>query len=206
MIKEIHINNFKSIKDLNIHCNDNFNAIIGENNIGKTTIFEAIHLWKICYDSNIQKSNKSKFYASSNNISFTEKEYLRAFEDQDLINTELYSENKDILITISIELNGRVFELGLQISKVLSVDNAYLQVSYINKESFWEFSEEVKSTQYNLTNIIIICESRPVANIVAKEPYMYKNQVLDKISRGKGYEVLRNKVTKSQSHNNIKKK
>lgn len=39
-----------------------------------------------------------------------------------------------------------------------------------------------------------INESRPIPNIVAKEPYMYKAQVLDKIAKGKGYEVLRNKV------------
>lgn len=48
MIKKITIKNFKSIENLEIVCNENFNVIIGENNIGKTTIFEAIHLWKIC--------------------------------------------------------------------------------------------------------------------------------------------------------------
>ena len=33
-----------------------------------------------------------------------------------------------------------------------------------------------------------------LANIIAKEPYMYKAQVMDKIAKGKGYEVLRNKI------------
>lgn len=37
-------------------------------------------------------------------------------------------------------------------------------------------------------------ETRPIANIISKEPYMYKGQVLSKISKGKGYEVLRNKI------------
>ena len=46
----------------------------------------------------------------------------------------------------------------------------------------------------NLANFFGINESRPIPNIVAKEPYMYKAQVLDKIAKGKGYEVLRNKV------------
>ena len=50
MLKKIRIQKFKSIDDLTINCNDKFNVIIGENNIGKTSIFEAIHLWKICYD------------------------------------------------------------------------------------------------------------------------------------------------------------
>lgn len=67
MIKKITIKNFKSIETLDVFCNETFNVIIGENNIGKTTIFEAIHLWKICYDSNIKK-DKKQFYAMTKNI------------------------------------------------------------------------------------------------------------------------------------------
>lgn len=197
MIEKITIHNFKSIKDLEIQCNLGFNVIIGENNIGKTTIFEAIHLWKICYDANIQKSNRSLFYSAPKNIVFADKEYLRVFEDQDLINSELYKNSKNITISATLRLNEKVFDLGFQITKVSSIDNAYLQIYYVEKQTFMDFSDEVKLTRYNLSNIIVICESRPIANIVAKEPYMYKSQVLDKISRGKGYEVLRNKIIKS---------
>ena len=46
MIKKIVIDKFKSINHLEITPAGNFNVLIGENNIGKTTIFEAIHLWK----------------------------------------------------------------------------------------------------------------------------------------------------------------
>lgn len=198
MIEKIYIHNFKSIKTLGIQCNQGFNVIIGENNIGKTTIFEAIHLWKICYDSNIQRSNKARFYSFSKNIAFADNEYLRVFEDQDLINKELGKRSKDITISLDFSLAGRTFNLGFIITKVSSIDNAYLQVSYVDKQAFMDFSEEVRQTEYNLSNILVISESRPIANIVAKEPYMYKSQVLDKISRGKGYEVLRNKIIKSQ--------
>ena len=44
MIKKIVIDKFKSINYLEITPIGNFNVLIGENNIGKTTIFEAIHL------------------------------------------------------------------------------------------------------------------------------------------------------------------
>lgn len=40
MIKKITIKNFKSIETLELVCNENFNVIIGENNIGKTTILK----------------------------------------------------------------------------------------------------------------------------------------------------------------------
>ncbi|MDP4093939.1 MAG: AAA family ATPase [Bacillota bacterium] len=197
MLDKLKIRNFKSIKQMEIECNNQFNVIIGENNIGKTTIFEAIHLWKICYDACIQKRDKKSFYATSKNIPFSDNEYLRIFEDKDLVNNELYRNSKDIEIELTIKYCNEVYKLGFQVSKVLGLDNAYLQTSYIDKNEFNRFSNTVKNSEFNLTNILIICESRPIANIVSKEPYMYKSQVLDKISRGKGYEVLRNKIIKT---------
>ncbi|WP_373482736.1 ATP-dependent endonuclease [Acetobacterium sp.] len=197
MLEKIQIKNFKSIKQIEINCNEKFNVIIGENNIGKTTIFEAIHLWKICFDASIQKRDKKSFYATSKNIIFSDNEYLRIFEDKDLLNHELYSSNKTIEISLVIKYNAEIYSLGFQVSKVIGIDNAYLQTTYIDRNEFNRFSNMVKNSEFNLTNFLIICESRPIANIVAKEPYMYKSQVLDKISRGKGYEVLRNKIIKS---------
>lgn len=39
MIKKITIKNFKSIETLDVFCNETFNVIIGENNIGKGDSF-----------------------------------------------------------------------------------------------------------------------------------------------------------------------
>lgn len=44
-IKQIKISNFKSFKEIKFDCNANFNVIIGENNIGKSTLFEAFHYY-----------------------------------------------------------------------------------------------------------------------------------------------------------------
>ena len=55
MLTKIYIKNFKRIVESTIVCKQDYNVFIGENNVGKTTIFEAIHLWKRCYDSNIKK-------------------------------------------------------------------------------------------------------------------------------------------------------
>lgn len=199
MIEKISIKNFKSITELQIDCNDGFNIIIGENNIGKTTVFEALHLWKICYDASIQKRNKKLFYSSPKNINFSENEILRIYEDRDLINKNLYARNKDITISLKLNFRSNLYQLGFVITKVAGLDNAYLQVAYVNKEEFIKFSESLIDTPYNLATVLVICESRPIANIVAKEPYMFKSQITDKISRGKGYEVLRNKILKAQT-------
>ena len=55
MLTTIKIKNFKGIKDTTIYCQEDYNVLIGANNVGKTTVFEAIHLWKMCYDTNIKK-------------------------------------------------------------------------------------------------------------------------------------------------------
>ena len=83
MIKSIHIKKFKSISDLKINLSDNFNVLIGANNIGKTTVFEAIHLWKMCYDRNLKKK-KDGFYANCCNIPFRDMESIRVYHDMDL--------------------------------------------------------------------------------------------------------------------------
>ena len=49
-IKSLYIKNFKSFEELTMPFNDKLSVIIGENNIGKSSLFEALFLWKKCYD------------------------------------------------------------------------------------------------------------------------------------------------------------
>lgn len=53
-IVSMKIKNFKTFGDVTIDFNKSFNVLIGKNNIGKTTIIEAMQLWKKCYDLNVQ--------------------------------------------------------------------------------------------------------------------------------------------------------
>lgn len=46
-ISKLKIKNFKCFKEVEIDFDPNFNLIIGENNGGKSTIFEALRLWQI---------------------------------------------------------------------------------------------------------------------------------------------------------------
>lgn len=197
MLKKIRIQKFKSITDLTIICNNKFNAIIGENNVGKTSIFEAIHLWKMCYDWNTKKDKKG-FYSNARNIPFQDMEYMRAYSDSNLFPQSCPKKNAEIDICLTIELDNDEYDLGFKVSKVSNIDDAYLQVCYDNSEEFKHFAEKVITmTDCNVSNVIMINESRPIANIVTKEPYMYRPQVMEKISKGKGYEVLRNKIIRS---------
>jgi len=78
-IKEIKLKNFKGFKELAFECNDNFNVIIGENNIGKSTIFEALLIWETCF-KRIINSKRIGFYkadGSNTYIPFGELTFIR---------------------------------------------------------------------------------------------------------------------------------
>lgn len=194
-INSISIKNFKSIKKLEIKFDRKFNLIIGKNNIGKTTIFEALLLWKRCYDLNIQSKKKS-FYSEAKNIAFSEVKSLRIYEDNDLfneVNSRKRNDKKVIQISVEIEDAGTIYNLGFKIRNLIQEKKTYLQVSYISKEEFKKFEDLSNKYSRSLSDLIVISKSKPVANISRKEPYMYRDQVISKIEKGKGIEVLRNK-------------
>ena len=194
MIKKIIIDKFKSIEHLEINPSRNFNVIIGENNIGKTTIFEAIHLWKMCYDRNLKK-DKAGFYSSARNIKFDDMEFIRVYHDEDIFPAGCNYKDAECKIVLEIEYETTIYALGFKIDKVSTINDAYLQITYIDPEPFRNFARMVSTKSgKNLASFIAINESRPIPNIIAKEPYMYKDQVRDKIAKGKNNEVLRNQV------------
>ncbi|MGL5416146.1 MAG: ATP-dependent nuclease [Clostridium sp.] len=206
-INSIEITNFKSIENLKIKFNKEFNLLIGKNNIGKTTIFEAMLLWGKCYERNIQKSKPRKFYANSTNIVFSEVKSLRVYEEKDLFNKV---KGKDTIeVVVEIEEENERYRLGFKITNLLQEKKTYLQVNYTDKEEFKRFESLTGKYSKGLSELITISRSKPVANIARKEPYMYRDQIASKISKGKGIEVLRNKfislgkLAKEQVERNI---
>lgn len=197
----INIKNFKSIRDLTIEFNEKFNLIIGKNNVGKTSIFEAILLWKKCYDKNIQSSNKKKFYANCKNISFSNVKFLRISDDIDLFKN-ITRQKSSLEISIIIEDEGVQYNLGFIIQNMAEERNTYLQIKYLNYDEFVRFAELTNTYGKNLNDLIMISRSKPIAHISRKEPYMYKDQILGKIANGKSTEVLRNKIISLKDNKN----
>ena len=210
MLSKIQITNFKNIDNLTIFPSSSFNVLTGENNIGKTTIFEAIHLWKMCYDQNIKKDKKG-FLSKARNLKFEDMECIRVYHDDDLFPIIHQRSKPPLQISITISFNEIEYNLGFRITKVSNISDAYLQVSYIDKNQFDLFSKMVRTVpNKTVASFIAISESKPIPSIIAREPYMYKGQVLDKIAKGKNNEVLRNKIIANiknvESHvNNIMK-
>ncbi|RQW23327.1 hypothetical protein EH196_00485 [Bacillus sp. C1-1] len=187
-IESIKVKNYKSFSDFEMICNENFNIIIGENNIGKSSLFEALLLWKQCYDC-VTKANKKGFYSakSSRYLRFDDLEFLRVTSDADLYQNP----KKPITIAVTINHKGISYDLGFQVDSPKNPKNSYFRISFIKHAEFEKFCSAFEG---KVSEAIFIYKTQPISSIPSNEPYMNKGQVLKKISKGKSYEVLRNKI------------
>ena len=190
-ICSIKVENFKAFKEVEIPLNPNFNIIIGENNIGKSTLFEAIHLWMLGYNSLIQANGRS-FYGKNTPryIPFDRLYFLRMTTIDDVFHTN----RKTASITINILLEEIIYSLKIKFEKPASMD-FYLRVKYEGQD-FQSLSVKLREQGLNLFNSIFIYHTRPVFNTIKNEPFYNNAQLMRKISLGKSYDVIRNKILK----------
>lgn len=202
-ISKIHFVNFKSFKNITFECNENFNIIVGENNIGKSTIFEGLGLWKYAYDNLIQERNKNKFYKASTNyyITFSNLDQIRLVDDDDIFND---SKNGAASIALTIRDNDEEFCLLIRFEKP-GIKNSYLRIfnsdgRTIDRqfESFERFSSHISNKGGTLRNAFFIYQTRPLSTIFKNEPFYNNAQIEKKISIGKSHDVLRNKILKTE--------
>ena len=116
VISKIMLKDFKSYKDtVEIKFGGRFNVIIGENNIGKSTIFEALLLWEKCYNESLT-SNKKNFYSQSVPlyISFDELYFLRITKDEDLF----YGNKRTCEIGVEFSENQRIIAGNAQFTGI----------------------------------------------------------------------------------------
>lgn len=190
-IKKIFIKNFKTYEKLEININSSFNMIIGENNVGKTTLFEALILWKKCYE--ILISSEGKFYKSEPHyLNFFDLYFLRIANDKDIF----YS-NGNVELVITLNDGDKSFKLGIEIGKPLTIKNSYFKIFHKKYIAEYErFYDYLKDNKIKTNNAIFIYQTKPISNILPKEPFMNDAQILKKINIGKSHEVLRNKILK----------
>lgn len=193
----IGLKNFKTYKNLNIHCNEKFNVIIGPNNIGKSTLIEAILLWKSAFDIFIQDKNRKKFYVGYKDryLPFKDIFFLRATDDSDIF----FGNNIKASVKLVFSIDDEILEMEFNIEKPKGIKNSYYKVNYNNSiESFNKFSELMEKRDVNLVNSIFIYQTKPVSQVIKEEPFYNDAQLMKKISLAKSHELLRNKILKTQ--------
>ncbi|HFQ4956262.1 TPA: ATP-dependent endonuclease, partial [Vibrio vulnificus] len=196
-ISKIKVENFKAYSSFEINCNESFNVIVGENNIGKSTIFEAISVWKYAYDSLIQSRNRNKFYKASTNyyLQFATLNQIRLVDDDDFFYDPALGDSS---IELTIQDGVELFALKIRFVKP-GIKNAYFRIfNNDNFQEFERFSEHIQSKQCSLKNALFIYQTRPISTIYKDEPFYNNAQVEKKISIGKSHDVLRNKILRTE--------
>lgn len=116
-IKEINIRNFKCFEDSKISFDPNFNLIIGENNSGKSTLFEALRLWQL----SIQQFYTARTRKLEDNIGFYKRYSYKALELKDLSFLRIQDINdvfckKDKPFVIELCFSNNICEANISIS------------------------------------------------------------------------------------------
>lgn len=200
-ISKISLKNFKTLKDITINPNPDFNIIIGENSAGKSSIFEAIHLWDKCYKTYILASRKGfyKVKKSTNRyVNYQELDFLRITTDEDLFHDPKdpdLGKCSEITLTLKNEEEaGNSWDLGFKVTCPTSIENAFFRVQPIDESQFTAFAEAFCEDGKFLDEAIFIYQTRPVSGVHQYEPYYNEAQIKRKIQKGSSHEVLRNKI------------
>lgn len=131
-IKSIHIQNFRSAKDLKIDFDENLNVLVGVNGAGKTTILETLTLGLSWLIKRIQRQNSSGLIISDSDIrydsSFASIKITCSEKNEDYT-WELVKFAEGKIIDKKSDLIG-VSELALYFQKILEIQNKLAIIAY----------------------------------------------------------------------------
>lgn len=197
---EIYIDNFKTLRKVRIHLDNELNVFTGTNNAGKTTILEALALWSECFRALITKAQKAD---SRNNIrkgDFRLGKKNNNYIDYRSITSVRTSRYEDIFyemdvtnqIVISVKLVGENFDLIIPIRIKSANGGNYL--IYLDRHDNFDFS--TFNSNLSLPTPFSAIYASPVAALVSDEKYVTHPQVNQQILSRKSFLVLRNRIAK----------
>ena len=189
MIHKITINNFKKLDKISFQF-DNSVVIIGPNNGGKTTIFQALCLWEIGITSYLQ-AEKRKNLNNNKAVTLNRKNLINSPVD------DIKSLWKNKKTTVHID--GKPKHIKLEIE--LEGDNN--GINWICKTEFYYYNEESFSCRITkgLEEMKKIFESnngihfgflQPTSGLSTSEDKLTQGSIDRMLGEGKTAEVLRN--------------
>ncbi|MBA0884704.1 AAA family ATPase [Flavobacterium undicola] len=131
-IKSIHIENFRSAKDLKIDFDDSLNVLVGVNGAGKTTILEALTLSLSWLIKRIQRQNTSGLIISDSDIRYDSSfasVKITCIEKGKDFSWELVKFAEGKVLEKKSDLSG-VSELALYFQHILESENQLPVIAY----------------------------------------------------------------------------
>ena len=200
IIKSFLIENFKSIRSLEIALDSELSVLTGANNSGKTTVLEALSLWVECFNFMADKAGrtvKGKFQKGEYILGATNNQYVnsgffksvQAPDFPDLFYNLNLGGKIRLVATLYDAEKGLTLNLGFQISS--STHSRYA----IRHDREHEFDYATFHRMFvNWPQPIGVYLSSPVANIQTSENYMTTPQIDERIAQKESFNVMRNRL------------
>ena len=212
-ISKIRIKNFKCFKDTTIKFEQHFNLIIGKNNSGKSTIFEAMRLWQLAFYRFLKERthNKGSSFRSTHYFSFTLNDlaFLRLNSFKRLFHTssnniliQITLNENDSSIDLPIEFTLTTEELNLRFSLFIAKtakesdgSKRDLEITEKRKSASEIISKMIGKSQGSpLKNLVLITYISPIFQLPTNEPLYSKGYIREMLHQSRVANVLRNLI------------
>lgn len=198
-ISKLTLKKFKCFNEVSINFDPNFNLIIGENNSGKSSIFEAFRLWQIAFNKFLKdrtnNESKSSFYSREYySLTIDELNFLRIEKFENLF----YPHARTIEISITVENNGTYAVLPIFFTLNSEGQNLRFNLcdlkSHRPKVSDYLLDVIEKPKGSSFKDMLLMSYINPIFHLPTKEPKYLRGYVLDKLNQAKANEVIRNLI------------
>lgn len=198
-ISKLKIKNFKCFDEVEINFDPNFNLIIGENNSGKSTIFDALRLWQIAFKKFLKDrtNNQSSSFYASQFFSFTidDISFLRIIDFPNLFKKK---GQKDTNFEISLTISSDNATVNIPIVFSKTTEGQVLRFQLCNQTSDRPETSQLLSKVSNkpfgsdFKEVFLFTYINPIFLLPTKEPLFSNGYIWNKLHEAKANEVIRN--------------
>lgn len=207
-IKSFRIQNFKSIRDMEIMLDPELSILTGVNNCGKTTVLEAIAFWADCFQKLIHRAerghkdrfNKGDFIFRPETQSYFEFSNFPCIHCAGI--TDVFPEretNQPICLTATLSDD---YGNELAIPVVISLAKPARFLVTVKDKSSFDYGK-MNSMLRSLPNAVATYFATPVADILPEENFETEPFLKAKVEERKSIEVLRNRLFRLMSTSNF---
>lgn len=196
-ISKIRIKNFKCFGELEVEFDPNFNLIIGGNNSGKSTIFDALRLWQLAFQKFLKdrtNNQQSSFYAHQySSFTIDDISFLRI---QDFKNLYKNSRIRDFEISLTISNGDNEVTLPIIFTRTTKdqVINFQLLKSPSLRKGISKKLSEILNLPFgsDFKETFLFTYINPIFLLPNNEPLFAKGYILNKLRESKANEIIRN--------------
>lgn len=200
VIKSFLIENFKSIRSLEIALDSELSVLTGANNSGKTTILEALSLWVECFNvmsATAGKTVKERYRKGDHILGGTNNQYV-PFGYFKSVQSPHFA---DIFYNRDLNNKIRLVATLYDADKLLTLDVGFAIASStqsryaIRHDGERDFNYEAFNRMFSIWEQPIgVYLSSPVANIQTSENFLTWPQIEERIAQKKSFDVMRNRL------------